>query len=338
MRRFLGGALVAAALSVQAVQAQTDDTSFAGETITIVVGFNPGGTYDLYARVGAEWLRRYIPGNPNIVVENMPGAGGRLAANYLASQASADGLTIGTISQAAALQQVLREEGAGYDVRELNWIGRFTPVVEVTAVWNESTAVRSIEDAMQTTTVLSGTSADGTSNMMPTVMNEVVGTQFNIILGYPGTTGAQYAMESGEVEGAHSTVSNLLTNHPQWLADDVVTLLVQYSDERHPELPDVPAMTEFGTTEEESQILALFASTAALGRSLVAPAGVPEDRIETLRAAFDAMVADPEFAQALADLNLDFGPLSGAELQSRVSAAVTVTDAVGARARELVVE
>jgi tripartite-type tricarboxylate transporter receptor subunit TctC len=332
MWKILCGALVVAGLHTSAAYAQ--DNFYEGKQIELVVGFNPGGTYDLYSRVAAEWLPRFIPGNPAIIVQNMPGAAGALAANFLHTQASQDGLTVGMISQAAALQQVIDRQGVSYDVRDFNWIGRFAPVVEVTAVWNTS-PVKTIEDAIATKTVIGGTSAGGTSHMMPTIMNKIVGTQFDIILGYQGTNGAEYAMEMGEVEGAHSTVENLLTQKAEWLENDTVSLLVQYARERHPSLPDVPAMTEFGTTDEDKQILGLFASSADIGRSLVAPPNVPEAQLTVLRDAFTAMVNDPEFQAVLEERNLELGALSGADLQARINETMDLPSGVTDRVVEL---
>lgn len=334
MWRLLCGAAMALTMQASAVQAQSAENPYQGQQINLIVGFNPGGGYDLYSRVAAEWLPRYIPGNPVVVVQNMPGAAGALAANYLHAQAPRDGLTIGMISQAAALQQVIQAQGVTYDIRELNWVGRIAPAVEVTAVWHTS-PVKTVEDAIETEIVIAGTSAGGTSHMMPTIMNQIVGTKFDIILGYAGTNGAQYAMEMGEVDGAHSTVENLLTQKSDWLREGTVSLLVQYAQERHSELPDVPAMTEFGTTEEDKQILALFGSSADIGRSLIAPPDVPEERLTILRDAFDEMVNDPEFQAVLLERNLELGALPGEELAQRVNSTMDLPDTVVERVIEI---
>lgn len=334
MWKVLCSALLATALQVPIAHAQTAENSYAGKQINLIVGFNPGGGYDLYSRVAAEWLPRYIPGNPAIVVQNMPGAAGALGANYLYSQASKDGLTIGMVSQAAALQQVTGTQGVDYDVRDFNWIGRLAPAVEVTAVWHTS-PVKSLEDAMETKTIIAGTSAGGTSHMMPTIMNKIAGTKFDIILGYPGTNGAEHAMEMGEVDGTHSTVENLLTQKSEWLREEQVSILVQYARERHPLLPDVPTMTEFGTTEEDKQILGLFGSSADIGRSLIAPPGVPAERLAILREAFTTMVNDPEFQAVMAERNLELGAMSGEELQERVETTMDLPDPVVARVVEV---
>jgi tripartite-type tricarboxylate transporter receptor subunit TctC len=327
----VGGALLAAALHAPALQAQTGESFYANKQISLVVGYNPGGTYDIYSRVASAWLPRYIPGNPKIIVRNMPGAGGAKAANFLYQQGSKDGLTIGMISQASALQQVIQDPAVEYDVRRFTWLGRMTPIVEVTVTWHTS-PVKTIQDAMKRETVLGATAAGATSQIMPNVMNQIVGTKFKTTKGYQGTTGAMFAMERGEVEGSHATVENLVIGKPDWLRDKKVSVLVQYAQDRHPAFPDVPTMTEFGTTDQDKQVLALFGSTAEIGRSLVAPPGVPEDRLDVLRKAFASMVNDPAFKEELEKRNMEFGPMTGEELQKRVAQTVEVPQEVAKRA------
>ncbi len=327
----VGGALLAAALHAPALQAQTGESFYANKQISLVVGYNPGGTYDIYSRVASAWLPRYIPGNPKIIVRNMPGAGGAKAANFLYQQGSKDGLTIGMISQASALQQVIQDPAVEYDVRRFTWLGRMTPIVEVTVTWHTS-PVKTIQDAMKRETVLGATAAGATSQIMPNVMNQIVGTKFKTTKGYQGTTGAMFAMERGEVEGSHATVENLVIGKPDWLRDKKVSVLVQYAQDRHPAFPDVPTMTEFGTTDQDKQVLALFGSTAEIGRSLVAPPGVPEDRLDVLRKAFASMVNDPAFKEELEKRNMEFGPMTGEELQKRVAHTVEVPQEVAKRA------
>lgn len=262
----------------------------------------------------------------------MPGVGGLKAANYLAQQGSRDGLTLGVVSQAAALRQVIGEAGVEYDARRLNWIGRLAPSVEVTLVWRTS-PVRTLADAALHETVLAATSAGSTTDFLPRLMNEFAGTKFKIVKGYPGTSGASLAMERGEVDGAHETIDTLLFSRPEWLRDKTVSVLVQYAQRRHPALPDVPAMVEVGANDEQRQILNLFGSTADVGRALVAPPDLPADRLETLRRGFDAMVADPGFRAEVAKRNLDLLPLSGEALQALIIGAMNVPPEVVAKAK-----
>ncbi len=325
------GLATLALLAAPAAHAQPAEEFFKGKRMALIIGFNPGGAYDVYSRLAASWLPRYIPGNPTVVPRNMPGTGGAKAANFLSHQAEKDGLTLGMISQAAALQQVLRDPTVEYDVKSLNWIGRLTSAVEVTVVWHTS-PVKKIEDAMKRETVLASTSVGSTPDSMPSALNHIVGTKFKLIRGYQGTTGTLLAMERGEVEGGHATAENLVIGKPDWLRDRKISVLVQYAQERHPAFPDVPTMVELGQSSEDKQVLGLFGSTAEIGRALVAPPGVPADRVAVLRSAFKAMAADPAFREELQRRNIEFAPMSGEALQRRIEETLEVSAPVVARA------
>lgn len=329
-RPLVCGALIAALVPLSG-QCETAEEFFKGKQISLVVGYNPGGTYDLYSRLAANVLPRYIPGNPTIVARNMPGVASVKAANYLASQASKDGLTIGMVGQQLALTQALRDPAVEYDMRTFNWLGRFTPIVEVTLVWH-TVPVKTLHDATLRETTLAATSAGSTSDSMPLLMNKLAGTKFKIVRGYPGTSGSLLAMERRETEGAHATLENLLFGKADWLRDKTVSVLVQYAQGRHPAFKDVPAMVEFGKTSEDKQVLALFGSTADIGRSLLAPPGVPAERLAVLRRAFAAMLADPAFKAELEKRNMEFGPLSGEELQGLIRSTLDIPPAVVTRA------
>jgi tripartite-type tricarboxylate transporter receptor subunit TctC len=324
-------AALAMVLIGAAAHCETAEEFFRNKQISLIIGYNPGGTYDLYSRLAATLLPRYIPGNPTIVPKNMPGVGSVKAANYLFGQAPKDGLTIGMIGQQLALTQALRDPTVEYDMRQFNWLGRFTPVVEVTVVWHTS-PVKTIEDASKREATLAATSAGSTSDSMPGLMNRLAGTRFKIIKGYPGTSGSILAMERGETEGAHATVENLLFGKADWLREKTISVLVQYAQERHPAFPNVPAMVEFGRTTEDKQVLALFGSTAEIGRSLMTPPGIPADRLAILRNAFAAMVADPAFKAEIEKRNMEFGPMSGEELQKRIADTLDVPPTVVSRA------
>jgi tripartite-type tricarboxylate transporter receptor subunit TctC len=314
-----------------AARAETAEDFFKGKQISLIVGYNPGGTYDLYSRLAASVLPRYIPGNPTIIVKNMPGVASVKAANFLHGQAPKDGLTIGMIGQQLALTQALRDPAVDYDMRTFHWLGRFTPVVEVTVVWHTA-PVRTLEDATTRETTLAATSAGSTSDSLPMLMNRLAGTKFKIIKGYPGTTGSILAMERGETESAHATLENLLFGKADWLRDKTISVIVQYAQARHAAFPDVPAMVEVGKTAEDRQVLGLFGSTADIGRALLTPPGIPADRLAVLRKAFAAMVADPAFKAELEKRNMEFGPMSGEDLQSLIKTTLDVPDAVVTRA------
>jgi tripartite-type tricarboxylate transporter receptor subunit TctC len=328
---FCSALLAALAAAPLSATSQPAEEFFKGKQISLIVGYNPGGTYDLYSRLAATILPRYIPGNPTIIPKNMPGVASVKAANFLHNQAPKDGLTIGMIGQQLALVQALRDPAVEYDMRAFNWLGRFTPIVEVTVIWH-TTPVRTIEDATKRETTLGATSAGSTSDSMPMLMNKLAGTKFKIIKGYPGTTGSILAMERGETEGGHATLENLLFGKADWLRDKKISVIVQYAQGRHPAFPNVPAMVEFGQTPEDKQVLALFGSTADIGRALMTPPGIPADRLAVLRKAFSAMLADPAFKAELEKRHMEFGPMQGEELQALIKTTLDVPPAVVARA------
>ena len=297
-----------------AASAQPADAFFRNRQISFVVGYNPGGSYDLYSSLAVNALSRFIPGNPSIVLKHMPGFGGLKAANYLHTQAPRDGTTIGMVSQAAALRQALGEAGIEFDARRLSWIGRLASAVEVTLAWRTS-GVFTLDDARRRELVIAATAAGSTTEILPRLMNLIAGTKFKIIKGYQGTTGGSLAMERGETEGTHETIDTLLFTKADCIRDNKVSVLVQYALQRHPAFPAVPAMVEVARTPEQRQILALFGGTAEIGRSIVGPPELPPERLETLRRAFDAMTVDAGFRAEVARRNLDLGPLDGEAVQ-----------------------
>ncbi len=327
-------AVLAPILVALPARSETAEEFFKGKQISLVIGFPPGGAYDLYARAAATFLPRYLPGHPLIIAKNLPGVAGVKAANFLYGQAPRDGLTMGMISQATALTQALHDPAVEYDARQFGWIGRFASAVQVTEVWH-TVPVKTIMDATGRETVVAATAAGSTTDMMPRLMNRLVGTKFKIIKGYNGLNGTALAMERGEVEGAYDSVDSLLFIRPDWLRDKKIAVLVQYAQRRHPALPDTPAMVELGKSAEDKQLLALFGSTAEVGRAITAPPGLPADRLAALRRAFAAMVADPAFKEELAKRNMEFDPMTGEELQRMVTQTLDVPPAVAARGIEL---
>lgn len=310
-------AVIAAIACASHARGESAEDFFKGKSMTLVVGYNPGGSYDVYSRLAASVLPKYLPGNPTIAVKHMPGVGSVKAANYLFTQAPRDGLTIGMIGQQLALTQALRDAAVAYDVRRFGWLGRFTPIIEVSLTWHTS-PTKTINDAMKRETVMAATSAGATAEMMPSLMNKLAGTKFRMVKGYPGTTGTILAMERGETEGAHATLENLLFGKPQWLREKTINVLVQYAQRRHPQFSNVPAMVEFGKTNEDKQVLNLFGSTAEVGRALMAPPDVAPERLAVLRRAVAAMLTDPAFKAEMEKRNLEFGPMAGDDLQKLI--------------------
>jgi tripartite-type tricarboxylate transporter receptor subunit TctC len=306
------GALAVAALSSPSVA--QPDFSYAGKTINLYIGFAPGGSYDFYGRLVARYMGKHLPGNPTIIAQNMPGAGSLLAANYLYKVAPKDGTALGVLTQSIAVEEALKTPGVQYRSAEFNWIGRMTAILEVTLTAPKS-KVRTIEDARRVETPVAGTGPGSPSEGYPKLLNALAGTKFKIISGYPGSTQGMMAAEAGEVDGALTSWNTLKRMKAAWLANREIGLLVQYALARHPDMPDVPTVVELGKTDEAKQILTFYASGAEVGRSLAAPPGVPPERVRLLRAAFDAMLKDPEFLGEVEKTKLEFQPASGEELE-----------------------
>src|SRR5215813_8628161 len=334
-RARLAFALVLVALVLAGAAVAQDSAEFRGKTLTVVASFEAGGPYDFYSRLIARHLGAHLPGQPAVVVQNMPGAGGLRGANYLYNVAARDGTLLGVVSQTVAVGQVLgTTPGIQYDARKYSWIGRINANVEVLHTWHAS-GVRGIEDARRREVVVAGTGPTSSSVVMPRLMNELIGTRFKVVTGFAGPTSAQLALERGEVEGIVKPWSSIKVGSADWLRDKEINLIVQYTRERHRELEDVPALVDLARNEEQRQSFALFVGGAALGTALLAPPGVPDATVGALRRAFEQTLADPALIEEVRKSGVDIDPLPGAELQRVVDATFVIAPDVLDRARKL---
>jgi tripartite-type tricarboxylate transporter receptor subunit TctC len=322
MLHWRGLILAAAALvlSAQGVAAEPADPFFKNKTINIYIGFGGGGTYDYYGRLVARFLGRHIPGTPNVIAQSMPGSGSFRAANFLFSAAPKDGTALGVITQTTAIEDALRSPGAQFKAAEFNWIGRMTAILETHFTWKTSKA-KTVEDARLYEVPVAGTGAGSPSEGYPKLLNALAGTKFKIISGYPSSTAGMLAMERGEVDGGLTSWNTLKRTRQHWLAAGDINVLVQYAAQRHPEMPSVPAVLELASTPEGKAALAFYVSGAELGRSLVAPPGLPADRVAILRTAFSAMLKDRDFLAEIEKSGQEFYPASGEEVQQLIARA-----------------
>jgi tripartite-type tricarboxylate transporter receptor subunit TctC len=313
-------ATVSAAISVSA---QTVEQFYKGKTVNIYIGYGPGGGYDFFGRLVARHLGRHIPGQPNVIPQNMPGAGSLRAANYVYNVAPKDGTALGIVTQTVSLEEAFGTPGVQYKADKFNWIGRATSNVDMMLTW-KTAKVKTIEDAKKIETPVAGTGAGSPAEFMPKVFNSVIGTKFKVITGYDGSTSGLLAMEKGEVDGATTSWNTIKTSHQDWLKDKSINLIVQYTPDRHKELQDLPDMVELGTTAEQKQILALYASGAVVGRSIFASPGIPAERVKALRDAFTAMTKDPVFLADVEQTKAEFDPMSGEDLQKVIEEAAKI--------------
>lgn len=311
----LGGVCVAACGPSWA----EDAPFYQGKTITITVGVAPGGGYDLYARLAAEFLGRHIPGRPAVVVVNMPGGGGLRAAMNLFNNAPRDGTALCAIVQSVAFDSVLGELPVRAD--EFNFIGRLTSSVEMQLLWHTS-ATKTLDDAKRRVTVVGATGTSSPSAIVPKLLNDAIGTQFKVVGGYPGTQDSSLAMERGEVEGTLKSLESLRVNNHDWLETGKVTILWQLALRPAPGFETVPAVGMLGDDPQGRAMLRLIASTAEIGRSLATAPKTPPERVALLRQSFQRMVADPDFQAAARQRNAPLAVAPGEDVQKIIAETV----------------
>jgi tripartite-type tricarboxylate transporter receptor subunit TctC len=316
MRRILPLSLAAALLAV-AAPARADAVAdfYRGKRINLVIGFGTGGGYDTYARLLARFIGEHVPGNPGVVAQNMPGAGSRGAANWLYRVAPKDGTVIATLGQGTATDQALGQPGIQFDARRFNWIGNMVVVNNIMFV-SAATGVKTIEDAKTKPLSIGATGASSPSVLYPQVSNNLFGTKFKSVSGYPGGGDINLAVERGEVDGRGSdSWASIKATNPGWLKDKKVNILFQVGPKREADLPDVSLWSELAQDDEQRQILDVLSGDVAVGRPILTAPDVPAERIGALRQAFDETMKDPKFLAAAEQANMYFNPIGGEELQ-----------------------
>ena len=298
--------------------AQTPEPFYAGKTIDFVIGYPPGGSNDTLGRLVARHLGKHIPGKPTVVPKNMPGAGSFLAVNTVFNVSPKDGTVIGIGAPTMALDEKLGTQGVRFKTAELNWIGRLDSLINIVFMWKIS-PVKTFADAQRIEATLSGTGIGSTVSIYPTVMNNVFGTKFKLVMGYKGSNEAMLAVERGEVEGHSTSWTALKVAHPDWIRDKSVSLLVQFSLHRHVDLPDLPTAIDLARNDEERQVLSAVMNAAEVGTAFFTTPGAPADRVTTLRRAFDAAVKDPELLAEAEKIRVGVSPLAGEALQKLVA-------------------
>jgi tripartite-type tricarboxylate transporter receptor subunit TctC len=287
---------------------------YRGKTMKIIVGYGPGGGYDLYGRLAAEFLGRHIPGNPNIIAENMPGGGSLKAILYLYSVAPQDGTYLGSVSQQLAANAVTDEKNK-MEVAKFHYIGRFTSNIDVGVALPQA-GVKSFEDARKRQVVV-GAENGSMSLIYAQALNNYGGGKLKIVKGYNGSADIQLAAERGEVDvnGSYSLPA-VLVSHPDWVRDGTAVILYQNALKRFPQIPNVPTLSELMLTDEGRTVARVVAGMAEIGRSILTTPGVPEERVAALRTAFQEMLKDPDFLAACTKRNLMLDPASGPDMDA----------------------
>ena len=309
-----------AMLSASLVPGRAQDPAafYKGKTVEIYIGYSTGGGYDLYARVIARHIGKYIPGNPTVVAKNMEGAGSLRLANWLYNAAPKDGTAIATIGRGTGFDPLLGNRAAQFDGTKYSWIGSANNEVSICVAWNTS-GITKFEDLLTKELTVGGTSSSADTDQFPKIVNGVLGTKMKVVTGYPGGNDIGLAMERGEVKGRCGwSWSSVKSTHMAWYQQKKFVILVQLALHKHPELPDVPLITDLAKTDEQRQILKLIFARQVMGRPFLAPPGVATDRVAALRKAFMDTMADKDFLAEAEKAQMEITPVPGDQIDQLV--------------------
>ncbi len=324
--------VIGAALWTPTVLAAAGDF-YAGKTLEIIVPSGAGAdSYDTLSRLIARHIGAHLAGNPNIIVENMPGAGGIRAANQLYNLAPRDGTVIGMLDESIYQDQLFKVAALKADVTRMNWIGRIISNNAVLFAWH-SAAVKTIDDAYTKPLIVCSTGS--ASQLRWTMLKRLLGLKLNLVTGYKGTGDGLVAMERGEVEALSMPWTVFRVIRADWLRDKKVNVLLQTGLEKAPDLPGVPRLVDLAHNAEQRQILELFSQPEKVGRSLTAPPGVPAQRVAQLRAAFAATLKDQSFVADATRMRIALSPLPGEQLQAIILKSFDYSPAIIAKAEAL---
>jgi tripartite-type tricarboxylate transporter receptor subunit TctC len=312
MRSRTGIGVLLACLSLawsQAAPAQGVDSFFRGKQLEILVGNAAGGGYDLYSRVLARHIGRHVPGNPAVVVKNVPGAGGLKLANDLYTTVARDGTSFGIFDRGVVIEPLLDNPGARFDATKFSSIGSIGKQVATCAAWYQA-PVKTIQQALTTELIIGGTGPSATTTY-PTLLNAVIHTKFKIVSGYEGSGDIMLALERGEVQGVCLSWPTLKSIKGDWVRDKKLVPLVQISFVSDPELAGVPLVEDIAKSDTARDMLRFFFAPNEFGRPYLAPPGVPADRLTALRRGFDATMTDPEFLADAEKSQMDVDAMTG---------------------------
>ncbi|HEY8579464.1 MAG TPA: tripartite tricarboxylate transporter substrate-binding protein [Beijerinckiaceae bacterium] len=324
-------------LSISAPAAASPLADFyKSQGLTIVVGFVVGGGYDVYSRALSRHWGKHLPGNPTIVVRNMPGAGSMAAANYIYTSAPKDGSHIATFSRSIPTQPLFDPQGVQFDALKLNWIG--SPASEVSVVFAQGgKGFKTVDDLRARPMVVPASGLGADSAVYPFVVNALLGTKMKVVTGYRGSGDFMLAIERDEAEGmGGSSISTLRSTRPAWLKEKSIDVLLQLALRKHPDFPDVPLVTDLAANADDRQVMQLIFSRQEIAFPFAAPPGVPEDRLKALRDSFQATLKDPGLIAEAEKLGLEISPVTGEETLKILQEAYSASPELLKRARAAV--
>jgi tripartite-type tricarboxylate transporter receptor subunit TctC len=317
--RLISFCLLFAATAIQTARADSVEDFYHGKTISLVVGSSPGGGYDALSRVVARFLGKHIPGNPSVIVRNMPGAGGILATGFIANVAPRDGLTIASVLANTPFEPLLGTKEANYDATKLTWLG--TPSVEtgLLIVWHAS-PIQTLDDARKIEMTAGVSGANSEPALYARLLDQLLGLRIKTIPGFPGQNDSYLAMERGELDSVGTTLwSSLTSTKPDWIRDKKIRILLQYGPEKEAALPDVPYGPDLVTNADDKLLFEAAYAALTVGRPFVAPPDLPPERAAALQAAMLATFKDPEFLAEADKQQLGVSkPTSGEAVQAQI--------------------
>jgi len=320
---------MAIACSAQPVAAQTVDQFYKGKTIDLIVGGAPGGGYDIYGRAVARHWARHIPGNPSITVRNMPGASGITMLRHTSSVAPRNGLVVGT-SFPLAILKPLMDKRDDYLPTSFSFIGSANQEARLCLAMKNQ-PVKTFDDALTTEMVMGGNAPGGAPHDTPLMLNNLLGTKFKLVAGYPGTQEIALAVERGEVGGICGFGwTSLMSQQPQWVTNDRINILVQIAIDPYPALEKmgIPMIWKWVKTEEQRQVLEFLMAEQVYGRPFLGPPNIPADRLAALRAGFLTTMKDPAFLADAEKLGIEIDPVSGEKFETLIKRVAATSPAI----------
>jgi tripartite-type tricarboxylate transporter receptor subunit TctC len=310
-------ALAALAVSAGTAHADAVEDFYKGRSLTVYIASGAGGGYDAYGRLLAQHLVNHLPGHPQQVPQNMPGAGGRTLANFLYNKAPQDGTAIGILQSPIIMDPLVygkEAQGVLYDPLKFNWIGSLDQFTPMAVVWH-TTGIKTIEDAKGKEIKFGSSGGDVSERIYANILNTMLGTKFVAVAGYSGSAEIALAMERGEVPAFVGWYwAGMKRTKPEWLEKKLVNVLVQFGIAPNPDMKDVPFILDLLKNPDDQKVVRVALSQLAMARPFAAPPNVPKERVEALRAAFDATLTDPAFLADAKQQQLDITPFSGVQI------------------------
>jgi len=311
-------ALCAILLASGLSKAQTPDALYRGKQIRMVIASGAGGGYDAYARILARYLPKYLPGNPSMIIQNMPGASGMVATNWAYNSAPKDGTVILATYNNLLAEPLYDNPAVHYDTLKFEMIGSFSQSELVCATWYTS-PIKTIEAAKAREVLVSSTGVTGDSTTMPKILNALVGTKFKVVTGYE-TTAARLAVERGEVEGICGlSWSNLKGTSPEWIQNNRVNILVQTGEKTQPDMPNVPLLLGLVADANDKKVVNVLTFPQKVGVPYLMPPGTPKEMVLAMRRAFDNALLDPDLRAEAANGLLEIGPIAGQDMERLIA-------------------